>query len=76
MLITKIGLPPTHHHPTVAHHMTIIGSEASYMKKASKMSGVMLKISGLYPFIESTKKKLGCARYFVDAEHLFAARNC
>ena len=38
---------------TVALHMTVIGSEASYMKEASKMSGVMLKMSGLYPKIDS-----------------------
>ena len=33
--------------------MTVIGSEASYMKEASKMYGVMLKIAGLYPWIDS-----------------------
>ena len=39
--------------PTVALHVTIIGSEASYMKEASKMYGVMLKIADLYPWIDS-----------------------
>ena len=38
---------------TVALHVTVIGSEASYMKEASKMYGVMLKIAGLYPWIDS-----------------------
>ena len=34
---------------TVALRVTVIGSEASYMKEASKMYGGMLKMSGLYP---------------------------
>ena len=39
--------------PIVAHHKIVIGSEASYMKEAFKMYGVMLKIAGLYPWIDS-----------------------
>ena len=38
---------------TVALHVTVIGSEACYMKEASKIAGVMLKIAGLYPWIDS-----------------------
>ena len=45
---------------TVAVHVTVIGSEATYMKEASKIAGIMLKIAGLdsWKYLLDTKYSL------------------
>ena len=48
VIMNNLDISPPHP-PTVAQHVPLLGSEASYMKEASKSAVVMLKIAVLYP---------------------------
>ena len=37
---------------TVAYHITLLGSEGSYIKEAPRIAGIVCKIAGMDPFIE------------------------